>query len=636
MSTQISDPIQVGGMTLNNRLIVAATFSNLAQETDFVGARLLDSYQPEGAGGAALVIAQASYVHRQGRGNFPRRLGIAEDRAIPGMEELSSVIRRGGAKAALQLQHARFHSKGDETPGGRIESFSSVDPEMIETAINAFAQAAVRARKAGFDAVEIHACHGSMIPQFFSPLINQRSDQWGQDRDLMGVRVVEAVRAAVGPDFPVIVRVSGEEGVPGGFTIEDTVRRARRLEAAGADAIHVSSGSRSSLAARAEEVGPLYFPMGHLLKHARKVKAAVNLPVIGVGKIMVPRLAREALEHGWADIVALSRPIIADPDYPRKALAGQDDAIRPCIGCNYCYHRVAFRQLSIRCAVNPGRGRESRRIALPAGTPKRVLVAGGGPAGMEAALTAANRGHRVTLCEKTDRLGGQVRLAAAVPGLNTGRLRAIIEFQARELDRLGVTVHLDREVDAPLLAEEKPDVVVVASGACFHRPDLPGRTEADLMGLDEYLENPRAGERVVVVGGRDGAEAAAGLAKKGHQVTLVHPGPEDEIGHPEYIHDAKRIYFLRRFLEESGVDVKVDTTPAAFIEEGLNLSDAAGRIYPISADTIVWATGRKAENRLAENLSAAATGLVYTVGDCRIPQSIVEAIDDGAYTGSII
>jgi len=630
----ISDPIQVGSLLLKNRFVVASTFTNNNIETDFVGPNLLNSYEREGKGGAALVTVQASYVHPQGRGGFARRLGIHQDRCINSLEELSAIIKRGGASAAIQIQHARFHSKGDETPGGEAADFSSFGEERIQTAIDAFGQAAARAKRAGFDAVEIHACHGSLVAQFFSPRINQRNDRWGKNRALFPLKVLESVRRAVGPDYPVIIRFSAEEAVDHGFTIDDTLKWVPEFEKAGADAIHVSNGSRSGLAARAAEVQPIYFPMGPTLKFARAVKGVTSLPVIAVGKIMTPTVARQVVAKGWGDLVGLSRAIIADPEFPRKALAGRDAEVRQCIGCNYCYRRVAFNQMSIRCAVNPERGREDRYRSRPVRRKKRIMVVGGGIAGMEAARIAAWRGHTVTLYEQSDRLGGQINLAVNIPRLITGTLLHIVSYQKEALKRLGVKIRLNATVIFDVIQKKSPDAVVLATGARFVRPELPGIDAAPVMLLDDFLKDqPTIGDRVVILGGKEGAETAAGLAKKGHSVTLIHTGPEPEVGFPYYIHGRFRSYYLREYLRQNGVIILSDAVPIDFKDGKLRVEPASANRQTIEGDIYILAVERQSHRSLADSLKAVYTDNIYEAGDCVSPRSIVEAVDDGAFAG---
>ena len=629
----IDTPLKLGSITLKNRFVVASTYSNNTAYDDFVGPNLINAYEREGAGGAALVIVQPTYVHPQGRGGFPRRLGIHHKRCINGLEELASIIQRGGAKAAVQLQHARFKSPGDDTPGGESAGFDQVSEEAILTAIEAFGQAAARAQKAGFDAVEVHACHGSFTAQFFSPIINQRNDKWGQDRPLFALSVLKSIREQVGRDFPVIIRLSATEGTPEGFGIEDTLTWVKRFEDAGADAIHVSNGSRTGLDGRAAEVMPLYWAMGNNLQNARAVKEKLSIPVIGVGKIMTPSLAREALAKGHCDLIGLSRPIISDPDFPNKAIQGREKSIRKCIGCNYCYRRVAFEQLSIRCAINPQRGREKLYAITPAHKPKKVLVVGGGPAGMEAARVAAERGHQVELWEKDSRLGGQINLALALPRLLTANLGHLIQYHEHELERLGVTVRLKHEATVSKVLQHGADRVVLAAGAKSARPDLPGIGGAPVVTQEEALTDLKAlDKRIVVLGGAEGAELAVGLARSGHEVSLVHPGAAEEVGFPVYIHDRFRSFYLQRYLEEEKVQVLASATELAFAGNTLRFT-SQGSAQELEADHFVLALGRVPTGQLSAELSRELGPALMLAGDCVEPRSLVEAVDDGAYAG---
>ena len=362
--TKVSDPIQIGSLVVKNRMAMAPCFTNTATESTHVNPLLIEGYRQTARGGVGLLIVEPSCVHPRGRGTFARRLGNMSDSNLPGLEELAYAIKREGASACLQLQHARLvaHEGSDNVikGAGQQMTFLSLTDDEIEETIAAYAQGALRAKRAGFEAVEVHACHGCLMQQFMSPRANKRQDKW-QDLTLFATRTIQAIKQAVGPEFPLIWRISAEEGVPGGFTLDDTLNyRVPAFEQAGIDALHVSSGSRSTLKATAMEVPPRYDRMGTLLPQVRAVKAMAKVPVIAVGKIMLPEMVSSIIERGWADMVGLGRAIIADPDFPNKLLQGRNDEIRLCIGCNYCYTRLAFGNLSIRCAINPARGENCR------------------------------------------------------------------------------------------------------------------------------------------------------------------------------------------------------------------------------------------------------------------------------------
>ncbi|MFZ1058844.1 MAG: FAD-dependent oxidoreductase, partial [Candidatus Rokuibacteriota bacterium] len=348
--------------------------------------------------------------------------------------------------------------------------------EGIRAVVQAFAVAAERAKVAGFDAVELHGAHGYLIAQFLSPLDNLRGDEYGgplRNRARFALEVVDACRKRVG-DFPLIFRFSADEYAPGGFTLEEAKELACWLVEAGIDVLHVSAGCYRSVPSGDIMIPPMAYPGGVFLHLAGAVKAVVRVPVIAVGRLHDPEVAEMAVIEGHADMVALGRQLIADPEWPRKVREGRIDEIRPCIACNTCVDGMREGD-RIKCLVNPWAGREGQRRTTAADRSRRILVVGGGPAGMEAARLLAERGHRVVLVERRGELGGELRLAAKAPLFQNVETNApvvlkFVEFLARQLEKAGVEVRLGEPVTPRLIDELKPETVVLATGASYRVP----------------------------------------------------------------------------------------------------------------------------------------------------------------------
>jgi len=425
----LADPIRLGErLKLKNRLVNAPMYRCFGVEDGYVRQQYVDSYAAEARGGPAMIIAANTAVSKSGVA-FRRLPRIDEDRFIPGLGDLAYAVHLADCKAAIQLFHGgiicRPDCLGGERPVAPSELPLPLAPGMtsralsdgeIEEIIEDFGAAARRAREAGFDAVDIHACHGGLPHQFVSPLFNKREDKWGVDKLLFAKRVIKSIREHTDPDYPILWRLSAEEyaGIEGydfEFTLEHTVPA---LVEAGVDCLDVSTGGVTSNEALAYLTPPVYFKPGILVDYAARVKERTTLPVMAVGKLSDPRMVEEVVSSGRADLVALGRTVTADPEFPRKVLEKRYDDIRRCLSCNWCLSTAFFKNESAKCAVNAGYGREAEYYQfLPALRRKKVLIAGGGPGGMEFARIAAERGHEVTLYEKSDRLGGLVKLASA-------------------------------------------------------------------------------------------------------------------------------------------------------------------------------------------------------------------------------
>jgi len=630
---KVSDPLKIASMVVKNRIATAPCFTNTASESTYVNPLVLEGYRQIAQGGAGLVITEAACVHPRGRGSFARRLGNMSDLNLAGLEELAYTIKREGASACLQLQHARLiaHEGSDNVVkgGGQEIAFLDLSDDQIEETIAAYAQGALRAKKAGFDAVEVHACHGCLMQQFMSPRANKRKDKWN-DLTLFPTRAIKAIKELVGKEFPVLWRISAEEGAPGGFTLEDTLSyRLPAFEQAGIDAIHVSTGSRSSLRATAMEVPPLYDYMGTIMPQARAVKARTKLPVIAVGKVMLPHMVNSIIERGWADMVALGRALIVDPEFPNKMLQGREEEIRLCIGCSYCYTRTCFENVSLRCSINPARGRELTmdKVLRPSEIKRKVVVVGGGPAGMEAARLLSLKGNQVTLMEKDGMLGGTLFHAGSMKRLYTKDLQHLAKYQNAELLRLGVEVRLNADVTSAALKAMGPDVVIIATGSKYAKPEYLSGDGAAVT-LDEYLKSSNPiGERVLVLGGRDGAEVSVSLAREGKKVTLIHGEGSDSLGEAVYIHDPLRKDYLKDYLTtEQNLEVLTNAKLVRTENHEAHIDTPEG-IKTVGYDSIIVALERHSDRQLEGQLDGVGAE-VFWIGDCVRPGSVVGAIDD--------
>ena len=490
MST-LFEPIVLRGVDIPNRIVLPSMTTRLATAEGAITAELIRYYEARAEGGAGLITVEMCSPAAAGR-HRKHELGILHDGFVPGLRELTSRIKAAGARAAIQIGHAGGHTREDVTgvppvaPSALPHQVQEVDvrtvvPRVltvdgIREVVTAFAEAADRARRAGFDVVEIHGAHGYLIAQFLSPLDNRRTDEYGgslRHRARIALEVLQACRKRVG-DFPLVFRFSADEYAPGGLTLDEACELAPWLVEAGADALHVTGGCYRSRPSGALMIPPMGYPAATFLHLARAIKARVAVPVIAVGRLHDPAVVEQLLVEGQADMVALGRQLIADPEWPRKVREGRLDEIRPCVACNTCVDGMREGD-RLHCLVNPLAARESEFELRPARRPRSVLVVGGGPAGMETARVLALRGHRVTLVNRERELGGQLRLAAKAPVFqnvetDAAVLLKVVAFLGRQLAKVGVDVRLGRTVTTGLVWELRPEVVVLATGASYRRP----------------------------------------------------------------------------------------------------------------------------------------------------------------------
>ena len=451
--------------------------------------------------------------------------------SCPASGELVTSIHDQGSAIALQLHHAGrlavreiigrtplAPSSVPAIPGSIIPKAMSL--AEIEGIIAQFGKAASRAKRSGFDAVEIHAGHGYLIHQFLSPRTNRREDAYGgssKNRFRFALEVLQRVRKEVGDSFPILFRLSANEFVEEGYRLDEVLDWSRELERNGVSAIHVSGGTNESLLGSVHVIPPMSLPEAYHVPLASAVKQAVRIPVIAVGRLHTPKLAEQVLSEGHADLIATGRAFLTDPHWPAKAARGEEDRIRQCVSCNYCIWTL-FQQKDLTCFQNAAVGYEQEYELRPAKKAKKVLVIGAGPAGLEAARVARKRGHHVTLLERGPHPGGQLRLASIPPHKQT--LLMAMEWLIREVETEGVKVGLNTEVDTKRIEEEKPDAIIVATGA---KPIIPASfSSPGMLTAWEVLSGKKTQKEVLILGGgMVGAETAEFLSEKGCSVTLV-------------------------------------------------------------------------------------------------------------------
>ncbi|MGQ9536141.1 MAG: oxidoreductase [Actinomycetota bacterium] len=626
-------PVRIGGLKLRNRAVMPAMGTGYASTRGEVTERLIAYLRTRAEGGAGLIITEVMAVHPLGKG-FASELGIHDDFFLPGLAELTRAVKKAGAAVAAQLHHAGRETFpqviGDKPVApspipsralGQVPR--ALTREEIGELVACYAAAARRAREAGFDAVEVHGAHGYLVNQFLSPYSNQREDEYGGDeygRFRFARDVVRAIKEEAGRDFPVIFRFSASEDVKGGYDLDYILPLLPLLVEDGVDAFHVSRGVYDS---PGNPTCPgLHHPDGLNVENAARVKGAVNVPVIVVGKLHDPRLAGEVVSSGRADLVAFGRQHLADPHFLAKAMEGRYEDIRPCLSCNQgCIERLIFEFRSVTCTVNPDCGMEWRRFRGPArGGP--FLVLGAGPAGLQAAVTLREGGARVRVLETDEEVGGQLRAASRPPHKES--YWKWVEWAERRLDELGVRVETGRSDWREVLGEESWEGVVAACGADPVIPSLQGtELPCNLEAREVLLEKVRPGRRVLVVGaGPVGMETADFLLEQGHEVTVV-----EEANTPPVSPLTSHGYYLHRRLRERG-KLLLGCRVMRVTESGAVIRRSDGE-EAVEADSVVWAVGA-APNvdppRVTEEM-----GLKTVVaGDVMEPRRMLEAVSEGA------
>jgi 2,4-dienoyl-CoA reductase-like NADH-dependent reductase (Old Yellow Enzyme family)/thioredoxin reductase len=631
----LCQPFELGSMTLKNRMVMPPMVVSYATLDGYTTDRNIAYYEARAKGGAGLIIQEATYIHPLGQilGN---EQGISDDKYIPGLKKLTQAIHRYGAKIAVQLIHggrAAYLPEGVQplgpspiaAPGKALPKELTVG-EIAEI-VQYFAEAAVRAKQAGYDGIEIHAAHNYLIDQFISPASNHRNDKYGgsvENRTRFLVEIIRTVRESVGDGFPVWCRMNGKEyGVKGGETLGDAKKVARLAQKAGAIAIHVSAAGPAS---PINMTAPVFTP-ALIAKLAAGIKASVQVPVIAVGR-MTPEAGEELLSQGKADLIAFGRALLADPELPNKVCAGHPEQIRHCILCFRCRQDLLAKPApGVGCGINITTGHETSFQITDTGKSKRVLVVGGGPAGMEAARVAASRGHHVILWEKESELGGQLKAASSAP--HKDRVGATIPYYLNELKRLGVEVKTTIEVTPAKIIESAADAVVIATGAKPSVPQIPGLENANpVQAIDVLVGKVKVGENVVIIGGElVASEVAEFMAAQGKKVTMLRRGKEIA----QKVNPVLRGSLLER-LKKAGVKMLTGVSYQKATAQSLVITTKEGKKQTLNADTIILAAGAVPEKTLYADLKDKLAE-IYHIGDSVSPRNLRDAIDEGFKAG---
>ncbi|MGA8240617.1 MAG: FAD-dependent oxidoreductase [Desulfobacterales bacterium] len=632
-------PFQIKNLTLKNRIVLPPLASFLIEKGGGITDRAVEHYRRRAAGGPAMVIMEACAVSPEGVVS-ENQARIDSDRLLKGLSRIAEAIRAEGAVPAIQIHHAgrqtsakvikRLPMAPSPLPCPAIRGdVAPLTVEQIQELVNKFADAAVRSREAGFELLEIHGAHGYLINQFLSRYSNIREDGYGGDiagRTRFALDIIAEIRNRLGSSFPISFKISAQEFVPDGLTVEESIDILKLLVTAGIDAVQVSAGNDSTPEWICQ---PMFMQKACLVDSAAAIKKALKIPVMAVGRINDPWTADNIIAKGMADLVCIGRGLMADPEMPIKAQEGRFDEIRTCIACNTCMQSI-YRKGRLECLVNPALGREQEMQIVPTTQPKKVMVVGGGPGGLNAAWVAAKRGHEVHLYEKQSYLGGQL-----VPGSKTAykrEMQSLINFQKRQVELNGVICHMGQEVTAETVQKENPDVVILATGSRPVLPPVEGIDEALVVTFDVVLSGNVQEKKstVIIGGGSTGCEVAYHLSEMGSPVTIVELMPK--IGGDI---EAVTKKLLLRKLKENNVRILTEHRLLRVGKNSLVVAGPDGIETVIEAQRVVVAIGIRQDDTIHQQIKSLGYE-THVIGDCLEPRTAKTAIYEGAKLGRSI
>lgn len=635
----LSSPLKIGSLTLRNRMASAPTSLATLGPGGHPSLENIAYYELRAKGGACIVTMGDVIVHGTGLAH-PEAVLLTDPNLLPTLVPVAEAIRRHGAIASIEIDHgggkANPQFTSDHISHGpsaiRAAAGYMVEPmdvDFIHTIAEAYGRGAAVAKQAGFQMVTLHCGHGWLIHQFLSPLTNHRTDEYGgclENRTRFMLEVIDQIRRYCGKDFPIEARISGTElaDAKGGYTLEDGVEFAKILDGK-VDLIHVSTGGGD--ASGSTRMHPsMFLEHGCNVYLAAEIKKHVKTPVATVGGLDDPEQMEKIISSGQADVVCMARGLIADPYLPKKVMEGRPEDIRPCLRCFNCQGGM-FVTRNMRCSVNPIIGNELKgQIPIPLTPSRKVLVVGGGPAGIVSAITASGRGHRVILCEKDSNLGGSIRYAKDVPFKQD--LEKYRKYLIRQLDKTDVEVRLNTAATPQLAEELKPDVLICAVGATPIIPSLPGVDLPNvIMGGKAHGRTAEMGDNVVIIGGGlVGTELAIQLADMGkHPIVLEMQNDYAVDSNPQH---KNAIHYQK----EQMIDFRLRTRAVEITPEGVKVQSVeGGPVSLVKADTVVLAVGYRSDSAQVENLRYCAPEF-HWIGDCYKPGKLPDAVHMGYYT----
>lgn len=630
---------QIANVRIKNRIVMPAMGTSFWGPKGDVTERITDHYAARAKGGAGLIVV--SFATPDYPSGYMVQASLESEEMVAGHARLVERLHGDGAKVALQINHSgrSLWKKVDIVSSSPVRCVSirgepfglprALEKDEIREIVNRFGIIGANAKRAGYDLVEVHGAHGYLVNSFMSPYLNTRLDEFGgslENRMRFPIEIIRRIKETAGDDFPVGIRVSGDEFVEGGVTPKESPDMARMLEEAGAAFIDVSGGIEE---VKHKQIDIMRFPEGWKAYIWEAIKRAVHVPIVASGGHRTPEYCERVIAEGKADFVALGRQLFADPEWPSKVREGLSEDIRKCISCNECQGFRTGRATETHCAVNVAVGREKEFGEIkPADVKRRVVVVGGGPAGMEASRIARLRGHEVTVYDQKETLGGNLLLAAVPPGKE--KLLWFRDYEATQLSKLKVILKIGVKATPELIEETNPDVVILAAGSKPLIPEIPGAQKRNVFTAWDVLEGKAklTGQKVVVVGGGTvGAETAEFLRNQDNRVTLVEmlPGiaedmePLNRRGLMDGLRD-KNVTVLTEHRVEEITDQGVVVTSKQNMERGF-----------VEADWVILAMGSKAAQELADALEKKIPHL-YVIGDCRQPRTILAAVYEGALT----
>lgn len=635
----VLSPLRIGRTVIKNRIEFTPACCTLATADGMVTNEMIAYYRHIARGGAGIVTIGESPINFEEAQGHLFQLNMGTDLIIKGLADINEEVSRYGAKLSVELNHTGRHSLLNQDTwapspihgaieinqvkknGGKLTHIRTMDQDMIDKTIEDFANAALRCKKAGLEMCMIHGAQGHLIGQFLSPFTNHRTDRYGgslENRARFAIEVLEAIRKKVGPDFIIEYRHCADELVEGGLSLEESMEFAKMIEDK-IDLLHVSAGMHQDWRAAAETIQPQYWPHNHLVHFAEDFKKIMKIPVVTVGSIKTMEDAEDIVASGKADVIAIGRSLIADPYMVKNAMAGHTERTTPCIRCQYCNNRCRD-MFTLRCTVNPTIGRELFYDPIPlARVKKKVVIVGGGPAGMEAGIVAAERGHEVVLFEKGEQLGGTLRYAT---GLDIKfDLRKYFNWQVNKaMNTKGLTIRLNTEATPELVKAEEPDALILAVGAKPVTPPVPGVDLPNVVWVgDADTGKAKIGKKVVIVGGgASGAETALQLLIDGHDVTMLDMLPFDDII-PNY---PRGLAFK---LEDYKCKLLGSVCLREITEKGVSIEDKNWRYSFIEADTVILSTGFRPDTEMVERFKDVLPGETYIAGDCIKPGTVTTA-----------